>query len=319
MEISVIICAYNPRPHYLARVLAALRGQTLPVEQWELLIIDNASREPLTAATLDLLWHPRARIVREEELGTALARMRGMRERVTDLLVFVDDDNVLDTAYLAEARRIGHEWPQLGVWGGSSVPEFEVEPAEYLRGFVRLLALREVKTPQWSNVSSCREADPWGAGMCIRAKVAAEYCRFYNESRIRVGGRVGKKNLISGEDTEMCFVACGMGLGMGIFPTLRLVHLIPKERVAEDYIVGIYTGIQTSLHLIEYKWRGIVLSSPYSLINALRVCKQFLLERRFQRRIYIARLRAIANARRIIAASKNQTQVLMKNPWIISS
>src|SRR5471032_3009345 len=144
MELSVIICTHNPRLHYLARVLTALRGQTLPVEQWELVIIDNASQKPLTLANLDLSWHPHARVVREEELGTAAARVRGMREMVADAMVFVDDDNVLDPSYLAEALRIGREWPQLGVWGGSIIPEFEVQPPDYLKEFLSLLALREI-------------------------------------------------------------------------------------------------------------------------------------------------------------------------------
>src|SRR5450631_1561319 len=114
MEISVIICTHNPRPHYLSRVLAALRSQTLPMEQWELLVIDNASQEPLTADTWDLSWHPRARLIREDELGLAPARMRGMRESLAELLVFVDDDNILDPSYLSEVVRIKHEWAQLG-------------------------------------------------------------------------------------------------------------------------------------------------------------------------------------------------------------
>jgi hypothetical protein len=46
--LSVILCTHNPRPDYLSRVLASLRGQTLPAEQWEFLLIDNASRQPLT-------------------------------------------------------------------------------------------------------------------------------------------------------------------------------------------------------------------------------------------------------------------------------
>jgi glycosyltransferase involved in cell wall biosynthesis len=47
INVSVIICTHNPRPHYLSRVPAALRSQTLPMEQWELLVIDNASHEAM--------------------------------------------------------------------------------------------------------------------------------------------------------------------------------------------------------------------------------------------------------------------------------
>lgn len=304
ITVSVIICTHNPRLEHLRRVLDSLRGQTLAVERWELLVIDNASKEPLTGATCDLSWHQRARIVREEELGLSAARIRGIQEAAAQLLVFVDDDNVLDENYLTQALMIGDEWPQLGVWGGSILPEFEIEPPDHLREF---MPVREIQTPLWSNIAS-KGADPWGAGLCVRAKVAAEYRLLYNKSRTRISGRLGN-SLLAGEDTEICYAACRMGLGMGLFPALRLLHLIPKERVNEDYAIRFVTGTHTSLCIIDYKWHGIVPSSPYTMMNMLRVCKQLLFAQRFQRRIILARLRATAAARRTIAASENQTSL----------
>jgi hypothetical protein len=54
---------------------------------------------------------------------------RGMREASTDLLIFVDDDNLLDRNYLLETVRIKHEWHRLGVWGsGAIVPALEIQP-----------------------------------------------------------------------------------------------------------------------------------------------------------------------------------------------
>src|SRR5688572_8492222 len=100
--ISVIICAHNPRPHYLRRVLEALRAQTLPLEKWELLLVDNASAEPLSGR-VDLTWHPNARHIHEMSLGLTHARLRGIVEAGAGLLVFVDDDNVLKIDYLEYA------------------------------------------------------------------------------------------------------------------------------------------------------------------------------------------------------------------------
>ena len=116
IEVSVIVCTHNPRPNYLRRVLDALRDQSLPKDRWEFLLIDNASREPLVG-TWDLSWHPHARHVSESEIGLSLARQRGIRESSADLLVYVDDDNVLNADYLSEALRIGNDWPALGTWG----------------------------------------------------------------------------------------------------------------------------------------------------------------------------------------------------------
>src|SRR5271155_5863652 len=98
-RLSAIICAHNPREDYLRRVLDGLRAQTLPLEQWELLLIDNASGVSV-ADRFDLSWHPLGRHIREEELGLTPARLCGMKESKAEILVLVDDDTVLDPDYL---------------------------------------------------------------------------------------------------------------------------------------------------------------------------------------------------------------------------
>src|SRR5208337_1906590 len=99
MKISLILCTHNPRMDYLQRVLGALRGQSLSKSEWELLVIDNRSTDPL-AQRLDLCWHPHGQVVREELVGLALARLCGIDHSRGEIIVFVDDDNVLDPAYL---------------------------------------------------------------------------------------------------------------------------------------------------------------------------------------------------------------------------
>lgn len=95
------------------------------------------------ASDWDLSWHPRGRHVVESELGLSAARRCAIKKSTSDLLVFVDDDNVLDPAYIARAVEIKGHWPQLGTWGsGTIIPEFEVQPAEYLEPLLPALALR---------------------------------------------------------------------------------------------------------------------------------------------------------------------------------
>src|SRR5437763_8595738 len=108
--ISVIICSHNPRSDYLDRVLKALNAQTVSVNAWELLLIDNAS-DGLLSSEVDLTWHPHARHVREEQLGVSFARRRGIEEAKADILVFVDDDNILDPDYLEVGLRIASDYP----------------------------------------------------------------------------------------------------------------------------------------------------------------------------------------------------------------
>jgi len=310
---SIIICTHNPRPNYLQRVLSALRDQTLSTAHWELLLIDNASEVPL-APQWDLSWHPNARHIVENELGVAIARRRGMLEASTDLLIFVDDDNVLDRNYLLEAVRIKHEWPQLGVWGaGAIVPEFEVAPQPDVAKLLEYLALREMTKPQWSNVFPLRceqfRATPWGAGMCLRSHVAAAYRQWCEKSVIHIASRRGKSEgksvLLSGEDTEMCYVACEQGNGMGTFPQLRLIHLIPKERVTEKYLLKVFEGTVMSNLLLEYKWAGRLPNRPLRRWGLLSILKNLLTHRGIDRRMYLATVRAEVTAGRIIAASQS--------------
>jgi glycosyltransferase involved in cell wall biosynthesis len=304
VDVSVIICTHNPRPQYLGRVLGALRSQSLPMEQWELLVIDNASQEPLTTGAWDLSWHPYARLIREEELGLSAARMRGMREAAAALFVFVDDDNVLDPAYLSEALRIANEWPQLGVWGGSVIHEYEIQPSSDLHEFIGALGLRDVKSPHWSNVMTCSDALPIGAGLCLRAAVGAAYTENFAKTDVQLSDRRGA-SLMSGGDFDICYYACHLGFGMGLFPELKLTHLIPKERIDEQYLVKITEGIHVSLFLLRYKWLGMHPPSYITVSGILRFIRDCFRFRGLRRRTYLAEVRAANIANRIIDASRN--------------
>jgi glycosyltransferase involved in cell wall biosynthesis len=302
-DASVIICTHTPRSDYFARVLDGLRNQTLALDKWELLIVDNASEVPL-ASSCDISWHPTARHILERELGVAYARRRGIQEASADLIVFVDDDNVLDENYLAEAIKIGQEWPSLGAWGAGCIRgDFEVEPPESFRSW---LPVREVTAPRWSNLAglhlfgeSPEEAIPWGAGLCFRKEVAIAYCQLCSQSSLQIVSHQGE-GLLGGEDTEIAFVCCSRGLGVGIFPELKITHLIPQRRVAKDYIVRFAEGTATSNNLLRYKWQHIIPQSPFSIKNLLSVLKTLLLYRGVDRDIRFALVRGVVKAKKII-------------------
>ena len=257
MVLSVIICTHNPRPDYLRRVLEALKAQTLPGEQWELLLIDNASKESL-AGKWDLSWHPHSRTIREEKLGLTAARLRGMQESKAGVLVFADDDNVLFEDYLLECFKIAEKWTTIGAWGGQQFPEFEGgEPAEaWKREFWTSTLKRDV----WSNNYDAA-AVPIGAGICIRREVALKYADLVNRDPIRL--RLGRKgsNLNAAEDFDMAFTACDMGLGIGRFCSLKLHHLMPAGRINDDYLLRLNEGFGYS-QVVLGALRGNIVSLP---------------------------------------------------------
>jgi glycosyltransferase involved in cell wall biosynthesis len=249
-ELSVVICTHNPRQDYLEKVLAALQQQTLGFEHWELIMIDNASNTVL-AEDIDMTWHPNAYHFREEKLGLTPARLRGIREAQSNLLVFVDDDNVVDACYLEYVLHIDKDFPILGAWGGQTIPEFEVPPPKWTQPYWPALAIREFQGDRWSNLVNQYETTPCGAGMCIRKFVAEHYAELVEKDARRSGmGRKGKK-LTSYEDSDMAFTACDLGLGMGRFERLKLKHLMPAERLQEDYLLRLIEASTYSSVIVE--------------------------------------------------------------------
>jgi cellulose synthase/poly-beta-1,6-N-acetylglucosamine synthase-like glycosyltransferase len=86
-EVSVVVPTHS-RPAGLARLLAALREQTLAGERFEVVVVDDGSDPPAQAGD-------GARVVRHERArGPAAARNAGWREAGAPLVAFVDDDCV---------------------------------------------------------------------------------------------------------------------------------------------------------------------------------------------------------------------------------
>jgi glycosyltransferase involved in cell wall biosynthesis len=253
MTCSVVICSHNSRLDYLQGVLDALRGQTMPLADWELVVVDNASREPL-APRIDVSWHPRAKVIRndvpESEAALVDARSLGIRETTGAVIVFVDDDNVLAPDYLATADEISANWPRLGAWGGNirllyEKPKLALPPA--LEG---LLCCREVASPLWSNVIDHHESTPWGAGLCVRRTVATTHlARLAAEPDRRQLDPAGREMRFGG-DTDMVYTGLHLGYGKGVFPSLNLTHLIPARRCDPAFLARALEahGYSAALH-----------------------------------------------------------------------
>jgi glycosyltransferase involved in cell wall biosynthesis len=281
--ISVIICTHNPRSDYLNRVLQAIDAQTLSKDLWELLLIDNASDKVLSSE-IDLSWHSQSRHIREEQLGLTPARLKGIKEAKAETLVFVDDDNVLDSDYLEIALHISKDYPFIGAWGGQIIPQFEETPAEWTKPYWVALAIKEFDQDRWSNLVNQYETTPCGAGMCIRKVVAEKYTELVKQdSRRQSMDRKGQK-LTSYGDSDMAFTACDMGLGTGRFARLKLTHLMPATRLTEEYLLRLIESSTYSGVIVE-SYRGklpqLRKSWQSKLANWYRFCRISSRERRF--------------------------------------
>lgn len=243
MNISVIICTRNPRREYLDRVLAALRRQTYPADAWETIIVDNASDPPLRVE------NARCRVVVESRPGLTNARLKGIAEAAGEWLVFVDDDNILDADYLANAAAIWAGFPQLAALGGRSSPEFESPPPEWLSPFYPHLALITVDADCWSNRKDFG-VFPCGAGLCIRRELALMYAMEVKSDERRLKLDRSDRSLISCGDTDMVLHCIRHGWGVGRFRNLHLTHIIPRERLEYAYHKRLAYGIGYSVGVL---------------------------------------------------------------------
>ncbi len=308
-DLSVIVCTHNPREDYFSRVIRGLRGQTLAMEKWELLVVDNCSATPV-AAQFDFSWHPTVRLVREDKLGLTPARLRGIEEAQGALLVLVDDDNVLDPAYLETALRIAEERPFIGAWGGQCVPRFDQPPPEWTRRYWGSLCIREFEFDRWSNMPRLTDTMPSGAGLCVRRAAARHYLDLHESGRrsMLLDRRGG--SLLSGGDNDLAACACDLGLGVGLFAALKLKHLIPRQRLELNYLCRLVEGIEFSSFVLDAE-RGVEPQARGTLgvvADLLRVLRARGPHRQILRAVYRGRDRA----RSALAAGKRPSRAADK-------
>jgi glycosyltransferase involved in cell wall biosynthesis len=260
---SAIICTHNPREDYLQRVLEGLRLQSLPTAEWELLLVDNRSTEPVSTK-FDLSWHPNAHHIREEELGLTSARLRGIEDSVAEILVFVDDDTVLAPDYLEQTVIIGTEWPFVGVWGGRVVPEYEKPLPAWVGEEIWRLTVVDVKEDVWSNLREGYDTKPVGAGMCVRRSVGLRFAEWQRQCKGQnVKDRTGT-DLVGYGDMDISLSALDIGLGTGRSTKLQLTHLIPAGRLTLDYFLRHAEGDAASSMTFRAS-RGLPISEPRPL------------------------------------------------------
>jgi len=243
VKVTTIICSFNPKKDILTRAINALKAQTLSFDDWELILVDNSS-SPAISSWLDLAWHPHSKIIVEQKLGLSHARLFGVENALSDLIVFVDDDNVLDANYLEEAFRFHQQHPEVGCFGGKSIPEFETQPPDWFfetginlgcQNYGNDLHISNYKT-LGHQINQYPEKAPIGTGMVILKSAFLGYLEKVQNNAERIAlGRRGT-SLTSGEDNDIVLTLINNGYEIAYLPALKITHLIPQNRYSLNYL-----------------------------------------------------------------------------------
>jgi glycosyltransferase involved in cell wall biosynthesis len=132
IRISVVVPTYR-RTALLGRCLEALAAQTLPRDEYEIIVVHDGPSADARRAVID--WSRRTdRAIRFHELaarrGPAAARNRGWNDARAGVVAFTDDDTVPDPRWLENGLR-GFSPEVDAAWGRLVMPLGDSPPTDY--------------------------------------------------------------------------------------------------------------------------------------------------------------------------------------------
>lgn len=199
--ISVVIPVRNA-PDDLARCLRTLERQSVDPSGFEVLVLDDGSDD----ATPDVGQRLGARVIRQQRLGAAAARNRGVREARGDLVLFLDADCEADPRWVEEISLPLRE--ESGIDG--AVGKYDTTQTSLVARFVQL----EMEA-RYERMRARERIDFLNSGNCaFRKGTLLDYP--FDESFHRL------------EDVELSFRLAQDGHAMIFVPTASVSHRHPR-------------------------------------------------------------------------------------------
>lgn len=245
VDFTVAIPTYNGAQR-LPDVLEALKLQADTESfTWEVLVVDNNSRD--TTAEVVQAYQQNSpypiRYCLEATQGAGFARKRAIQEAQSELIGFLDDDNIPTATWIAAAYTFAQEYPKAGAIASRIQGEFEVEPPEDFSRLLSFLALTERGSDPLI-YEPAKKVLPPSAGLVIRKQAWLENV----PDRLILNGRVDG-NMLTAEDLEMLSYIQRSGWEIWYNPAMQVRHKIPKQRLEREYLIPFFRGIGLSRYV----------------------------------------------------------------------
>ncbi len=226
IKVTVAIPTYN-RADVLRQTLAGLVAQQFPRDHYEILVIDNNSRDQTAAVVAEFASaRPAPRYLREEQQGLDYARNRAIREARGEIVLFGDDDILVRPDWIAQmavplladaaSRRIG-------AVGGEVIPVFPDGLPDWVREWHAPLAFRSDTGPL--ETRHC----PMGANLAFPRWVFEQLGPFHTALDRAAG------NYFSGGDSEMIRRVRAGGFEVWFSAAAAAQHQMPASRTTFRY------------------------------------------------------------------------------------
>jgi glycosyltransferase involved in cell wall biosynthesis len=301
MRVAIVICTWN-RATLLDNTLAGLRDLHIPKGvTWDVVVVNNNC----TDNTDEVIAHHQGclpiRGLHERQPGKSFAANLAITETNSDLLVWTDDDVLVDRNWLAEYIAAATQWPEAAFFGGTIEPHFSIEPPFWIRQNLPVLSSPYAVLQLGDEVRQLGASEtPFGANLAIRREVLEKH-RF--DTRLGPSGT----SEIRGEEAELIHRLRKLGHRGVWVGTAKVKHWIPPERLTEEYIWKYFHGYgrtqvrtclaHTSKRLFgapRWAWKR------YWLRSLAALCL-----RPFKTRSWVESIRAAATARGIIDEARS--------------
>jgi glycosyltransferase involved in cell wall biosynthesis len=233
--ISVIIPTYN-RATLLASTLESIAGQTLPLDLYEVLIIDNGSTDNTRDVSNDFGTRLKnISYIFEENPGLHAARHRGLKYSKGNILVYADDDVRAFPSWLASIAEC-FEDDRVAMVGGKNIPWLEAAPPTWFDKLWEHTDFGKFMTcySLLDFGEEVREINPlfiFGCNFSIRKSVLQHLGGFHPDGMPR--------DMLKYRGDGEAFVAGGvskLGYKAIYHPLASVEHWVPRSRMTLEYI-----------------------------------------------------------------------------------
>lgn len=224
------MCTYN-RDKYIYNVLKSIADNKISKDKYEIVLVNNNSNDNTEAEcnrfTTD---YPdvKFRYFIESNQGLSYARNRGIQESNGDLLVYVDDDALINDEYLQTYISFFEQYPEIDAAGGPILPKYETEEPSWMSTFTRQLITGKLYLGD--NVREFPSQSFPGGGNAAYRKSVFDKVGLFNVELGRKGD-----SLIGAEEKDIFDKMTTLGMRFFYLPNAILYHLIPEKKLTKEY------------------------------------------------------------------------------------
>lgn len=229
--LTAIICTYN-RAKYIGPLLESIAANNLAKEEYEILLVDNNCTDntrEICEAFVNAHKDVAFRYVVETEQGLSAARNKGIKEAKGDIIVYIDDDALVDTWYLRTIVEYMSDHPEISAVGGPIIPSYEdTEEPKWMTRYTKELLCGFLYYGEEER-SFPGDRYPGGGNAAYRAEVF-EKVGLFNTALGRKGN-----SLMGAEEKDIFDKMKAQGMRFMYLPKMILHHIIPQKKLEKDY------------------------------------------------------------------------------------